>query len=155
MWETLPNMWRHWNFGIILSVCVCVRMRMCACVLVEVSSHLSRGRNIFNTELSPQPRHNLIWKSSLLPTRSTSKQRNTIQGAKWGGLALWLSQAETLATKPYDLSSVPRPTAVEGENTFLYIILWPPQNMCPGIFPYPHISKLIVILKIWDRGINR
>ena len=115
---------KFWHYSLCVCVlCVCVRMRMCVYVLVGGDFHLSHGRNIFNTELSPQPRHNLICKSFLLPTCSTSKQRNTIQGAKWGGLALWLIQAETLATKPYDLSSVPGPTTVEGENTFLYIIL--------------------------------
>lgn len=99
-------------------VCVCVHV----CWWEETStSHMLETYSILNSHLSPEIV--LFLKSFLLPICSTSKQRNTIQGAKWGGLALWLSQAETLATKPYDLSSVPRPTAVEGENTLLYIIL--------------------------------
>lgn len=104
-------------------VYVCVRVRMCSCVLVGGDFHLSHVRNILNTELSPQPRDSFILKSFLLSICSTSKQRNTIRGAKWGELALWLNQVETLAIKPYDLSSVPGPTVVEGENTPLYIIL--------------------------------
>lgn len=117
-------------------VYVCARACVHVCWWEETSTcHMLETYSTLKSHLSPEI-DSLILKSFLLPICSTSKQGNTIWGAKWGGLALWLSQVDTLATKPCDLSSVPGPTAVEEENTPLYIILWPPTYV-PWHSPLP------------------
>lgn len=55
-------------------------------------------------------------------------------------------QVKALATKPDDLSLIPRTYLVEGESPHLYIILWPLHSKPVGMWTYVHTHSLLTFM---------